>query len=261
MNRSLIHRSHRRAVARRLVGLVFAAMILVGTGAFVGCASAVRVMGPAIGGAALYRARCDERVIALTLDDGPVSGSTEGLLEVLDGAGAHATFFLIGERAELHGELVEAIVAHGHEIANHTLQETPTLHLPDGEARDSIERTHAILSAYADIHWFRPGSARYNDEMLEVADDLGYEIALGDTFPYDTFITSTRFHAWYIRRSVRPGSIIVLHNAHGRGVRAARTLGQVLPLLQEDGYRVVSLSELAADPACTLPIRQSEGTS
>lgn len=214
----------------------------------------VRVAGPAIGGAALYRARCDERIIALTLDDGPVAGSTEGLLEVLAAADAHATFFLIGERAQLHGELVEAILAQGHEIGNHTFLEKPTFRLEDAQARESIERTHEVLSAYADIHWFRPGSARFNDEMLSVAEELGYQIALGDTFPYDTFITSTRFHAWYIRRSVRPGSIIVLHNAHGRGVRAATTLRRVLPLLQEDGYRVVSLSELAADPTCTLPI-------
>lgn len=228
--------------------------MLVSTGAVVGCASVVRVAGPAIGGAALYRAHCDERVIALTLDDGPVVGSTEGLLEVLAANDSHATFFLIGERAQLHGELVEAILARGHEIGNHTYVEAPTFRLEDAQARDSIERTHAILSSYADIHWFRPGSARFNDEMLAVAGELGYQIALADTFPYDTFITSTSFHAWYIRRSVRPGSIIVLHNAHGRGVRAAETLSRVLPLLRKDGYRVVSLGELAADPTCTLPI-------
>ncbi|MEO0973637.1 MAG: polysaccharide deacetylase family protein, partial [Pseudomonadota bacterium] len=180
-------------------------------------------------------------------------GSTEQLLAVLKEAGAHATFFLVGERAELSPVLVQSIVEAGHEIGNHTFQETPTVKLDDDDARESIERTHEILSAYAEIRWFRPGSARYDDAMLVVADELGYRIALADTFPYDTFITSTGFHAWYIRRSVRPGSIIVLHNAHGRGVRAAQTLGRVLPRLQEDGFRVVTLSELVDDPACTSP--------
>lgn len=219
--------------------------------AFTGCASVVRLVGPMVAPSALFRAECEAPLVALTIDDGPVPGSTERLLEVLRDTRAHATFFLVGERARDNPALLDAIRAGGHELGNHTFRETPTHRLPADEARESILRTHDILSAYGELRWLRPGSARYDDAILETAGELGYRIALADTFPYDTFLTWTAFHAWYIRHGVRPGSVIILHNAHGRGQRAARTLAEVIPRLHEDGYEVLSLTELVTHPACT----------
>jgi peptidoglycan/xylan/chitin deacetylase (PgdA/CDA1 family) len=44
--------------------------------------------------------------------------------------------------------------------------------------------------------------------------------------------------------NVRPGSIIVLHDYGGRGVRTADALATILPGLKRRGFRVVTLSEL-----------------
>ena len=82
--------------------------------------------------------------------------------------------------------------------------------------------------------------------MLALAEERGYGTALGDVFPFDPQIPSSRFHAWYILQTVRPGSVIVLHDAGDRGERTAATLETVLPALRERGYRVVTLSELEA---------------
>src|SRR5437868_9128984 len=59
--------------------------------------------------------------IALTFDDGPDPELTPRVLDLLDLHGARATFFCIGERARRYPELVEAIVARGHAVENHTL--------------------------------------------------------------------------------------------------------------------------------------------
>jgi peptidoglycan/xylan/chitin deacetylase (PgdA/CDA1 family) len=235
---------------QRFASAVLLPVIAVASLGFVGCAAVIRGVGPAVAPGTLWRVECSAPVIALTIDDGPVPGVTDRLLNVLRARGASATFFLVGERAEEHPELVHAIVDDGHELGNHTWTESMTRRLDAEQTDVSIRDTHQVLSDYAQVVWLRPGSALHDDDVLAVAESLGYRLALGDTWPYDTFVTSTGFHQWYILNSVRPGSIVVLHNAHGRGARAAETLWGVLPRLQERGYEVVSLSQLVAHPSC-----------
>src|SRR5438045_4406561 len=67
----------------------------------------------------LYRVKTREALVALSFDDGPHATFTPEVLEILERHGAKATFFLIGERAGRHPELVERIRAAGHEIGNH----------------------------------------------------------------------------------------------------------------------------------------------
>src|SRR5262245_23501370 len=60
------------------------------------------------------------REVWLTIDDGPDPEDTPRLLALLAEHGARATFFVIGEKAERHPELIRDIVAAGHEVAHHT---------------------------------------------------------------------------------------------------------------------------------------------
>jgi peptidoglycan/xylan/chitin deacetylase (PgdA/CDA1 family) len=80
--------------------------------------------------------------------------------------------------------------------------------------------------------------------MVRLAASLGYGTALGSIYSFDHLIRSPRFHARFILGRVRPGSVVVLHDAQGRGTRTAATLEIVLPALREQGYDVVTLSEL-----------------
>jgi len=59
-------------------------------------------------------------------------------------------------------------------------------------------------------------------------------------------VPSVRLAAAYILANVRPGAVIVLHEGGARGARTAAILRRVLPALRAHGYRVVTLSELAA---------------
>ena len=54
------------------------------------------------------------------------------------------------------------------------------------------------------------------------------------------------FSAYYVLGNVKPGAVIVLHDYNRRGGRTAKALKIILPALKERGYRVVTLSELAA---------------
>lgn len=58
--------------------------------------------------------------VALTFDDGPDPEVTPRVLDLLDAAGARASFFVIGARAARHPALLREIVARGHTAENHS---------------------------------------------------------------------------------------------------------------------------------------------
>ena len=58
--------------------------------------------------------------IWLTLDDGPDPTDTPAILDLLDQYGAKATFFVIGEKAAQHPELIREIHRRGHQLGNHS---------------------------------------------------------------------------------------------------------------------------------------------
>ena len=71
-------------------------------------------------GYVLWEVKTEEKVIALTFDDGPDQTYTPQILDLLAEYDAKATFFVIGERAEKYPNLVRRLDDEGHEIANHT---------------------------------------------------------------------------------------------------------------------------------------------
>ncbi len=66
-----------------------------------------------------------EQRVALTFDDGPDPRMTPRVLDILDEIGATATFFVIGERAKRHPEILRSIVSRGHAVGNHTHTHPP----------------------------------------------------------------------------------------------------------------------------------------
>ncbi len=194
----------------------------------------------------LYRVRTTERVVALTLDDGPDPRTTPLILAELERHGARATFFLIGERVRGREELVRRLVESGHEIGNHFMRDRPTVSLDSAELARDLEEWRALLEHYGPVRWARPGSGWYSARLIAALARQGYRCALGSVYPYDAAIPSSGFASGHILRNVRPGAIVVLHDGGNRGRRTARTLRTVLPELRRRGYRVVTLSELAA---------------
>ncbi len=192
----------------------------------------------------LYRVPIQDRLVALTLDDGPDPVATPLILDELRRHGARATFFLISERIEGRENLVRRLVTEGHELGNHLTRDRASIGLSPGEFARDLEQAHLLLSAYGPVRWARPGSGWYSESMIATMQRRGYRCALGSVYPYDATIPSAGFSRWYVLRNAEPGAILVLHDGGARGRRTALVLRQVLPELRRRGYRVVSLSEL-----------------
>lgn len=192
----------------------------------------------------LYRVRTQERLVALTLDDGPDEATTPDILAQLARHDARATFFLIGERVHGREHLVRRLVEEGHELGNHFMRDRPAILLDSAALEEDLGRAHAMLSAFGPVRWARPGSGWYSGETVAAMARREYRCALGSVYPYDATIPSTWFASRFVLHNVRPGTIIVLHDGGDRGRRTVLTLGRVLPELRRRGYRVVTLGDL-----------------
>ena len=93
----------------------------------------------------IVRLNTDQRIVALTYDDGPNPPYTDRLLDVLAQHNVKATFFMIGKRIERHPETVSRVIAEGHQIGNHTYSHPLLGFLPPYYVQREIERTDRLL--------------------------------------------------------------------------------------------------------------------
>jgi len=193
----------------------------------------------------LFYVGTDERVVSLTIDDGP-SPATPEILDVLAENGAHATFFVIGDRVREHPDLVDRLVAEGHELGHHMMVDEPSIELSPEAFREQLEEMDRILDGYGGSTLFRPASGWTDDRMVEEASRLGYRTVLGSVYPFDAQHSLSGLSTWYIRQLVDPGAILVLHEGAERGPRTAEVLRTLLPELRARGIRVVPVSQLVA---------------
>jgi len=201
----------------------------------------------------LYRVPTQAPLVALTIDDGPDPISTPVILAELRRQEARATFFLITERVRGQEQLVRTITSEGHELGNHFTRDRASIRLSPNAFEADLLRAHQVLAPYGPVRWARPGSGWYSRAMIDIMRRHGYRCALGSVYPFDATIPSAVLAARYIMWHARPGTVVVLHDGGGRGHRTAAVLSEVLPELRRRGYRVVSLSELAAADRRTVP--------
>jgi peptidoglycan-N-acetylglucosamine deacetylase len=104
------------------------------------------------------RGRRGETGVALTFDDGPDPLVTPALLKLLERHGARATFFVTGEKARRHPELVRSILAGGHSLGNHSFHHFPTLMLKGRKTlKREVESTQEVLRQFGVVPLaFRP---------------------------------------------------------------------------------------------------------
>ncbi|MEJ2871941.1 polysaccharide deacetylase family protein [Actinomycetospora sp. OC33-EN08] len=180
----------------------------------------------------------------LTFDDGPDPATTFALLDVLRRHGARATFFLIGERARAHPQLVARIAAEGHEIGNHTWRDEPTWRLPLAEFRENLRATQQVLRAHGPVRWFRPGSGWPTPRHLAIAEQEGLRCVLGTVVAISGSGAGTATTARWLDPLVRRGTVVVLHEGPQRS-RVPDTVDGLLERTARRGLTAVGLSELA----------------
>lgn len=184
------------------------------------------------------------KVIALTFDDGPHPKTTPAILKVLREKNVKATFFVLGENAKLHPELVVKTVQEGHEIGTHAYTHRYLKDLDQAECANELDETEAAISASAPKpHLFRPPGGLYNDTVLEEAEKRGYTTILWSVDPEDWKRPSVEHVVATVMKKARPGGIILLHDGL-YPLPTPKALSLIIDRLRAEGYAIVPVSEL-----------------
>ncbi|MFN2569370.1 MAG: polysaccharide deacetylase family protein [Candidatus Dormibacteria bacterium] len=182
-------------------------------------------------------------VVALTFDDGPDPRVTPAVLAVLAGRGVPATFFMAGRMAAAHPELVREVAAAGHGVGGHTWNHIDLRTLPDAGYEPEVDRTDQLLAGLSgqDIRCVRPPRGATTMRVAALLAGRGLSTMLWSVDPTDW---SRPGAGEIVRRTlsaVRPGSIILLHDAGGDRSQTVAALPAILDGLRDRGLTPVTL--------------------
>ncbi|RAR66058.1 peptidoglycan/xylan/chitin deacetylase (PgdA/CDA1 family) [Paraburkholderia unamae] len=173
--------------------------------------------------------------IALTIDDGPDPEVTPRVLDLLDRYDARATFFCIGDLARRHPQWIEAIVARGHAVENHSQRHRHTFSLTGPRAmKREIEAAQRTLTEIAGTapRFFRAPAGLRNPFLEPVLCDLGLHLASWTRRGFDTRAKDAGTVARRLLDGLAPRDILLVHDGHAaRDARGEPLVLDVLPAL------------------------------
>lgn len=187
--------------------------------------------------------KTDQKVIALSFDDGPDEANLPDLLNVLDEFQVKATFFVIGEKAKKHPALIQQISNNGHVIGNHSYTHARFFDLFNlsrmfNELLMTREQIYKITGAKSLI--FRPPYGVTNPNVAKTIQRLGFKSIGWSIRSLDTSFSPDKTIERLIKKT-HPGGIVLLHDTTSDIVRITR---QYLEWLRMQQYSVISLSHL-----------------
>ncbi len=180
---------------------------------------------------AIFRIKTTEKVLLLTLDDGPDPGSTPRLLEILGRFDIKALFFCSGSAAEKYPELVELIISKGHAIGNHGYNHLNGWKTTTVNYLTDTDRAASVTSS----SFFRPPFGRLRLSQYWKLKKK-FKIVFWDLMPYDfdrSFGPENTLRL--LKRRMRSGSVIVLHDSPQSS--APVILEEFIRFAMNEGYR------------------------
>ena len=199
----------------------------------------------AAAGLTFHGAKTDEKVVALTFDDGPHPTQTAEILDILEEYDVRATFFVIGKNAEANPELVKRELEEGHEVECHTYSHSYLQHLSYNEAKCEIERNESVLEGFgASPSLIRPPGGIISDSLKRVCEEKDYKIILWSVDTVDWKAPAPSRIIAEVKNNVAPGSVILMHDFVSGKSSTPAALRKIIPMLKDDGYKFVTVSEL-----------------
>lgn len=179
-------------------------------------------------------------MVALTFDDGP-GEYTEALLDCLTKNNAKATFFMLGPQAQAYPEIVKDLKDAGMELGNHTWSHENLTTLGASGVTEEVTKTNEAIknAAGESATVMRPPGGAYNEEVQAA---IGMPLIMWSIDTRD-WATKSEDQTYQVTvDNVKDGSVVLMHDIHQWSVKAAI---RAIPELVEQGYKLVTVSELA----------------
>jgi peptidoglycan/xylan/chitin deacetylase (PgdA/CDA1 family) len=188
----------------------------------------------------------DGPYIALTFDDGPHATLTPKLLDLLAAHHMKATFFVVGQNAADHPDILRRAIREGHEIANHSWSHPNLGKMSDEAVRRELQKTDDAIAAAIGKRptLLRPpyGSITAHQKRW-IHDEFGYRIIIWDVDPLDWKRPGPSVVCNRILKETHAGSIVLAHDIHPPTIEA---MPATFDQLDRKGFKSVTVTELLA---------------
>ena len=193
--------------------------------------------------AELYKAyfeKKNQKLVALTFDDGPNPSTTNKALDILSKYGIKATFFVLGKNISGNEEILKRMKKDGHVIGNHSWSHPVLSKLSLDEAKKQITDTEDALTKVlgSSSKLMRPP---YGAITNDIRNSLDLSFIMWDVDSLDWKSKNETSILTEVQRQVRSGSIVLLHDIHGETVNA---LPKIIDYLKGQGYSFVTIPDL-----------------
>lgn len=161
--------------------------------------------------------------VSLTFDDGPHPKHTPALLDELEAAGIEATFFIVGEKAERHSDIVRRIAAAGHEVGNHTWSHSEPRQTSTSKFLGELKRTRSLLQDLTgqSCQLVRPPKGELSPGKLFGLLTSRQPIVLWNEDSKDYAMSDPAgIGRWVSDYSPRHGDIVLMHDVHPHAASA-----------------------------------------
>ena len=210
------------------------------------------------------------KALALTFDDGPDPRYTPQILDILQKEGVKATFFIIGNNAEKHPELVRRAFAAGNDIGNHTYTHPNIAEVSLTQLRLEVSATERLLESILgrQTHLFRSpygedSEPETEDQVrpMDALSDQGYVFVGMSIDPSDWKQPGVET---IVKTAVRQaesgeGNVILLHDSGGDRTQTVAALPRIIEALRAKGYHFVTVSQLLGQPQdAIMPLTKGE---
>ncbi len=199
----------------------------------------------------IYCVQRDDKTVALTFDAAWGNEDTQQLIDILGKYHVRATFFVVGDWVEKYPESVKALAEAGHEVMNHSDTHPHMSRLSREEMVAEIEACSDKIEAVTGVRptLLRPPYGEYDNTVIRTVRELGMEPIQWDVDSLDWKELPAEEICRRVTERVRPGSIVLFHNA---APHTPEALPEIIETLIGQGYSFVPVSRLILDGDYTI---------
>jgi peptidoglycan-N-acetylglucosamine deacetylase len=195
----------------------------------------------------------ERKEVVLSFDDGPDPIYTPQILDILDKNHIKGTFFIVGENAELHPELIERLYKEGHEIGSHTFTHPDVASITPLQTKMELNANQRLFQEITghSMNLFRPpyvadAEPSTRSELLPIlrAQDMGYTMVGELIDSEDWQRPSSHEIVKRVLDQLPKGNVILLHDAGGDRSNTVKALPVIIQELKKRGYTFTTIAHL-----------------
>ncbi len=185
----------------------------------------------------------NEKVVALSFDAAWGNEDTEQLIEIMNKYNVKTTFFVVGSWVDKYPESVKQLHDAGHEIMNHSNSHPHMTQLSVEKMKEEAYKCDEKIKAITGVKptLFRAPYGDYNNDVIGAMRETGHYTIQWDVDSLDWKDLSADEICSRVTSKVKPGSIVLFHNA---ALHTPEALPAIIECLQKDGYKIVPVSEI-----------------